>query len=368
MTELYIGLMSGTSVDGIDVALVDFGTPSPLLIATHYLSHSTSLRKKILSLCQPGENEIERFGELDVILGKAFAHAANQLLKKQSLSPSVIKAIGSHGQTIRHIPNCFTMQIGDPNIIAAETGITTVADFRRKDMAYGGQGAPLVPAFHQEILTSNEINRVIVNIGGIANLTFLPQKKLGTIIGFDTGPGNTLLDSWIYFNQKKSHDEAGQWGAEGMVHPDLLEYLLSDAYFEKHPPKSTGREYFNLNWLKKYLNLIKTNIKTIDVQATLVELTARSILFAIRKYFVNCEILICGGGVHNQFLMQRLKKLAEPQFILDSTQKYGLDPNWIEATAFAWLAKQTLNRKTGNLPSVTGAREKAILGGIYYGI
>lgn len=366
MNELYIGLMSGTSADGIDAALVDFSEAAPKVIATHYLPYPLALREKIHGLCQPGENEIHRFGELDILLGKEFAQAANYLLKQQSLTPSSIKAIGSHGQTIRHYPNHpyqFTVQIGDPNTIAAETNITTVADFRRKDMALGGQGAPLVPAFHQSILATDKCHRAIVNIGGIANVTFLQPANPGHVIGFDTGPGNTLLDAWIHLHEKAAHDENGDWGASGKVDIDLLSQLLSDAYFQLAPPKSTGREYFNLKWLEKHLS---KKILTIDVQATLVELTALSIITAIKQHMPNGEILICGGGAHNRFLMTRINELAKPNLRVDTTQKYGIDPDWVEAVAFAWLAKQTLERQPGNLPSVTGAKQAAILGGIYY--
>jgi anhydro-N-acetylmuramic acid kinase len=368
MTDFYIGLMSGTSADGIDAALVDFSQSQPRVVATHYTAYSQPLREKILALCQQGNDEIQRMGELDVILGKEFAVAANTLLKQQSLTSSDIKAIGSHGQTIRHAPHdphAFTLQIGDPNTIAANTGITTVADFRRKDIAVGGQGAPLVPAFHQQIFSSNEMNRAVVNIGGIANVTLLSQTKPDTIIGFDTGPGNVLLDAWIHTHQKQQHDEKGAWSAQGKIHTALLESLLADAYFKLTPPKSTGREYFHLNWLQQHLNAFSPAIDLADVQATLVELTARTIVSAIQSYFSQGEILVCGGGTHNDFLMQRLNALA-PHFSVATTQKYGVHPDWVEAIAFAWLAKQTLNHQPGNLPLVTGAKSATILGGIYY--
>ena len=369
MTEFYIGLMSGTSADGIDAALVDFSQPQPRVVATHYAAYSSALREKILALCQQGSNEIERMGELDVILGKEFALAANALLKQQSLTPADIKAIGSHGQTIRHLPHPphgFTLQIGDPNTIAAHTGITTVADFRRKDIALGGQGAPLVPAFHQHIFSSNQTNRAIVNIGGIANVTVLSCAEADAIIGFDTGPGNVLLDAWINTHQQLRHDENGAWGSKGKIHSTLLERLLADSYFELAPPKSTGREHFNLRWLQQHLETLSQTLTPVDVQATLIELTAHTIISAIQPYFSKGEILICGGGVHNAFLMQRLNKLATPYFSVDTTQKYGVDPDWMEAIAFAWLAQQTLHRKPGNLLRVTGAKSATVLGGVYF--
>ncbi len=267
-----------------------------------------------------------------------------------------------------HQPHRFTMQIGDPNTIAAETGITTVADFRRKDVALDGQGAPLVPAFHQHMLSSSQTNRVIANIGGIANITLMPHAYEGPVIGFDTGPGNVLMDAWINTHQKENHDQGGQWGAQGTVHVELLEHLLADDFFKLSPPKSTGREHFNLPWLQKHLQKVNKKITPVDVQATLAELTARSIIAAVNQSLPHGEILICGGGAHNHYLMSRLRELGKPSFTVDSTQKYGIDPDWVEAMAFAWLARQTLNRKPGNLPSVTGAKRAAILGGVYYAI
>lgn len=367
MTDFYIGLMSGTSVDGIDAIIVDFSRKQPKIAATYFQPYDASTRKQILDLCKPGENEIHRLGELDVALGKAFANTVNHILKRGSINPKYIKAIGSHGQTVRHHPhsdNRFTIQIGDPNIIAAKTGITTIADFRRKDLAHGGQGAPLVPAFHNYLLRSKDSDRAIVNIGGIANVTLLSRKQPKHIIGFDTGPGNTLLDSWIFYCQQKACDERGAWGATGVVDHDLLNKMLTDPYFKLPPPKSTGREYFNLEWLQT--NIAGHNISQADVQATLIELTATSIVNAIKTNMQTGEILICGGGTHNDFLMKRLKALALPGLTVHSTQKFGIDPDWVEAMAFAWLAQQTLKRAPGNIPSVTGAQNETILGGVYF--
>jgi anhydro-N-acetylmuramic acid kinase len=369
MTDFYIGLMSGTSVDGIDAALVDFSQAPPTVMATHYIPYSPALREQILSLCKTGENEIQRLGELDIILGREFARAVNGMLQQQSISAQDVKAIGSHGQTVRHYPfqpYGFTLQIGDPNTIAAETGITTVADFRRKDVALGGQGAPLVPAFHRQILASNVMNRAIVNIGGIANITLLPKNNPSPVTGFDTGPGNTLMDGWIYDQQQESHDKNGAWASQGVIRPELLNILLADPYFKLAAPKSTGREYFNQTWLQRQLAKYGQPINPVDVQATLAELTARSIIDITKASLPPGEILICGGGTHNAFLMSRLRELAQPEFTVDSTSKYNLDPDWMEAMAFAWLARQTLNRQPGNLPSVTGAKLSAVLGGVYY--
>lgn len=369
MSELYIGIMSGTSADGIDVALVDFSQPVPAVRATHYTPYSNDLRNRILALCRQGENEIQRLGELDVLLGREFARAVIHLLETHSIPSLDVTAIGSHGQTVRHHPHPpyqFTLQIGDPNIIAAETGITTVADFRRMDIAHGGQGAPLVPAFHQHVFSPAETHRAIVNIGGIANVTILKQND-SEAVGFDTGPGNVLMDAWIHLHLNKNHDSDGAWGAQGTADTTLLASLLNHDFFRKQTPKSTGREQFHLDWLQTHLQQAEKNLRAEDVQATLAELTASSIVESVQQQLPEGEILICGGGAHNKFLMSRLRALAEPRFSVETTMHYGLDPDWIEATAFAWLARQTIRRETGNLPRATGARKTAILGGVYYG-
>lgn len=364
MRELYIGLMSGTSADGIDAALVDFTNTQPELIAHHYAAYSPALKKSILALNHPGHDEINRLGELDRLLGKAFADATNTLLQQSGVAAKDIRAIGSHGQTIRHHPQLrFTLQIADPNIIAAETGITTIADFRRRDMAHGGQGAPLVPAFHQTILRTAKLDRAVVNIGGVANITFLPCDMDKSILGFDTGPGNNLMDAWTQKHLQQTHDNLGAWAAQGKISQKLLDALLNDSYFKRQPPKSTGPEYFNIKWLENYLS---SDIKPVDVQATLAELTAITIVDAVKNLMHDGEILICGGGVHNQHLMQRLQTIAKPLSVL-STEAYGVDPDWMEAMAFAWLAKQTLEKKPGNVTQVTGAKKAAILGGVYLG-
>jgi anhydro-N-acetylmuramic acid kinase len=370
MSELYIGLMSGTSADGIDVALADCSSTKPKLIATHYAPYTRAMRTQIQALWQPGDNEIYRLATLDVALGKAFAEAALALLKVQSLSPRHIEAIGSHGQSIRHFPDqphCFTLQIGDPNVIATQTGITTVADFRRKDVALGGQGAPLIPMFHQLLFAKPNHQRAVVNIGGIANITLLSPDLPHQLIAFDTGPGNTLLDAWIAAHQSLSHDMHGAWARAGILHHELLEQCLSDPYFQRLPPKSTGFEYFNLGWLDAQLKQIENgeSIEPIDIQRTLTELTAISIVNAVHQHFRSGEILLCGGGAHNQFLVERISVLSAP-FTVATTEAYGMHPDWIEAVGFAWFAKQTLNRKPINLPHVTGAQQSVPLGGIWY--
>lgn len=366
MADFFIGLMSGTSMDAIDAALVDFSKPPLQLIATHSEPIPHELKEELIAICHPGMNEINRMGELDVQLGQLFAKASKELIMKANVQAHQIRAIGSHGQTIRHQPKFqypFTLQIADPNIIAAHTGITTVADFRRRDMALGGQGAPLAPAFHNHMFRSTEVNRVIANIGGIANITLLAADTTMPVTGFDTGPGNTLLDSWADKHINQACDMDGQWAASGTVIEELLNALLADPYFLQKPPKSTGREYFNLNWLYPKL---KPHYRSEDVQATLVELTSQSLIYAIQQFgFENADVLVCGGGVHNKYLMKRLNSFtANLKFY--STQEVGVDPDWIEAMAFAWFAKLTLERKPANLPPVTGASDFTILGGVYF--
>ncbi|CAN5403130.1 anhydro-N-acetylmuramic acid kinase [soil metagenome] len=354
-------------MDGIDAVLVDIAKTKLTIVTTHQEPLPQQLKQELLSLCVPGPNEINRMGQLDNQIGLLFAHTANKLIEKSSLDKSQIKAVGSHGQTIRHHPQAifpFTLQIGNPNIIATETGVTTVADFRRRDMAYGGEGAPLVPAFHAWMFHSNKEDRAVINIGGITNITILNRDAKKDIIGFDLGPGNTLLDSWIYHIQQLPYDDAGKWAATGHIHTDLLNKLLADAYFHIPPPKSTGREHFNLVWLQTALQQYGKSIKSEDVQATLVELTSILISNALCTYLPKCSVLLCGGGTYNHYLRERIIKNATG-YRFHSTEKLGIAPQWIEAAAFAWLARQTLKGLPGNIPSVTGARASAILGGIY---
>ncbi|NOZ37626.1 MAG: anhydro-N-acetylmuramic acid kinase, partial [Gammaproteobacteria bacterium] len=361
----YIGLMSGTSLDAVDAALVCFNDQHCELQQQLALPIAEDIRQQALSLLYPGNNELARLCRLDVQLGHLFAEAVQTLLLQADLDRSTISAIGSHGQTLRHYPDDefpTSLQIGDPNIIAEQTGITTVADFRRRDA--GGQGAPLVPAFHQAMLQDSHHDRVIVNIGGIANITVLAKDRNKPVIGFDTGPGNALLDSWTQQHLRQTHDKEGQWAAGGTCQQALLDTLVNDPYFRQPPPKSTGRESFNLQWLEKSLQNFP-NLKPQDIQTTLVELTAKTIAQAILKYSPDTEqVLICGGGGHNNFLMQRLAANL-PEQTIQSTAIAGIDPDWVEAMAFAWLAKQTLDGQAGNLPSVTGAQHSLILGGIY---
>jgi anhydro-N-acetylmuramic acid kinase len=367
MPDLFIGTLSGTSVDGIDAALVRFAS-RPELVATHAVKFPEDLRLELLALGTPGPNEIDRLGEADVRVGRLFAQAVHGLLKQAGVPASQIKAVGSHGQTIRHRPGLahpFTLQIGDPNVIAAATGIPVVADFRRKDLALGGQGAPLVPAFHDAVFRQAGQDRVIVNIGGIANVTVLPGDTAQPVVGFDTGPGNTLLDAWARRSLHRPMDADGAFAASGRVQSGVLAALLADPYFRRSAPKSTGPEYFSSDWLQRNFAALNERPPA-DVQATLLALTAQSIADAIRGLgtLVRPEVYVCGGGAHNSALMRALQDLL-PESKVATTDALGLPVDWIEAMAFAWLAKQRVEAKTGSLPAVTGASRPAVLGGLW---
>lgn len=367
MRELFIGLMSGTSLDGIDAALVDLSVIPPRVLGARTTLYPAETRSQLALLAQGGAaQEVDVLGRTDTLLGEQFASAALALLDTAGVAPGAVSAIGSHGQTVRHRPDGpypFTLQIGDPNIIAARTGITTVADFRRRDVALGGQGAPLVPAFHRACFWSRDEDRAVLNLGGMANLTLLPADPSEPVRGFDTGPGNVLMDAWIDARQGQSYDRDGAWSAHGSVLRPLLERLLGEAYFDLAPPKSTGRELFHLGWLENAL--AGTANDPADVQATLCELTATSVATALRRWAPQTQrLLVCGGGTHNAQLMRRLRGQL-PAIPVESTATHGLDPDWIEAAAFAWMARETLAGRPGNLPGVTGAQAPAILGGIY---
>jgi anhydro-N-acetylmuramic acid kinase len=369
MTDLFIGLMSGTSMDAIDAALADFSQPAPVLVRAINIPLDSALREECLALGSGcADNAMERLAVLDQSLGNAFANAVSDLLQRSGLQARAIRAIGSHGQTLWHQPDSphpFTLQLGNPNQIAENTGITTVADFRRRDMAAGGQGAPLAPAFHNAVFRSPDENRVILNIGGMANITILPAEPHARVTGFDTGPGNVLLDGWHLIHRRQRFDRNGAWAATGSVNQPLLDKLMADAYFQAPPPKSTGRERFNLEWLQTQLSAANTAASPQDIQATLCELTAGSIADAVLKHAPATQrVLVCGGGTHNSDLMTRLRQRLSPR-PLETTDAAGIAPDWVEALAFAWLAKQTLEGKAGNLPSVTGAKKAVVLGGIY---
>ena len=366
-SSLYVGLISGTSMDGIDAALVEFGNHQCTVKATAVTDYPAALRDELLQASRtPANCTIDRIGQLDHWVGECFRDATQNLLSKAGVDPMSVAAIGSHGQTLRHQPRAarpFTMQIGDANIIVAGTGITTVADFRRRDLAVGGEGAPLTPAFHRWLFSSNEKVRAVLNIGGIANVTMVSSPS---VIGFDTGPGNTLLDGWSRNNLGTPYDEVGNWARSGNVSEPLLAEMLGDPYFSLAPPKSTGFEYFNGAWVRsKLASVNSTKLPAADVQATLAELTARTIATSILKYSPDIdEVLVCGGGVHNTDLMQRLRSYLSGTQVT-STDAFGLHPDWVEAAAFAWLAKRCLEGKTGNLPEVTGAENAEILGAVY---
>lgn len=368
MSELFIGTLSGTSIDGIDAALVRF-TPNPELVETHFLEFPSDLRKEVEALAHSGDHEIDRMGQVDVRLGLLFAQAVRELMAKAKIEPSQVRAIGSHGQTIRHRPTLdtpFTLQIGDPNVIAVNTGVPVVADFRRKDIALGGQGAPLVPSFHEAIFRTRNADRVLVNVGGIANLTVLPRGQFAPILGFDTGPGNTLLDAWVKRMLNQTMDKDGMLAARGRIQPALLNAFISDPYFHKRPPKSTGPEYFSMAWLMEHLGGNDKAYGVADVQATLLALTVHTIAEAIKQLpFVNKpEVFICGGGAHNVAIMRSLQ-VQLPNCKVDKTDALGIPVDWVEAMAFAWLARQRLHEQPGNLPIVTGASRPAVLGAVY---
>jgi anhydro-N-acetylmuramic acid kinase len=364
-SALYIGLISGTSADGIDAALVRFEQDRPHLI--HALTHPwpDTLRTQILRVAQDETHlDLDAYGRLDVAIGRTFAQATQNLLEHSGTRASAVRAIGSHGQTIRHRPAGefpFTLQIGDASVIAERSGIDVVADFRRADVAAGGQGAPLLPAVHAMLLAHSGHTRIVLNLGGIANITVLSAD--GRVSGFDTGPANGLMDAWCLRHRGEAFDRDGAFAANGKVSEVLLAQLLSDPYFALLPPKSTGREHFHLAWLDAQLSGF--SLSPADIQATLLELTARSVADAIERHADDAvDVLICGGGVHNATLVQRLRQLLKPRD-LGSTAAHGVDPDYLEATAFAWLARQRLLGLPGNLPAVTGARGLRVLGAVY---
>ena len=359
---LYIGVMSGTSLDGLDIALIE-QTPAIRLIATHYIPMPESLRAELLGLCASGPDEIARSAIAQQNWVKLAAQGIHSLLAQQKLKPADIRAIGSHGQTIRHEPTRgFTVQIGNPALLTELTGITVVSDFRSRDVAAGGQGAPLVPAFHEALFDQSCGKRAVLNVGGFSNLSLIESDK--PVAGFDCGPGNVLLDAWINAQRGENYDRDGQWAASGQVEPLLLNALLSDPFFATQGPKSTGREVFNLEWLQEHLARLPA-LPPENVQATLLELTALTIVESLQAAQTDTqELLVCGGGAHNSALMSRLSSLL-PNTKVSSTATHGVDPDWVEAMAFAWLAHCCLEGIAANRPSVTGARGLRILGAIY---
>ncbi|MBT2341428.1 MULTISPECIES: anhydro-N-acetylmuramic acid kinase [Pseudomonas] len=359
---LYIGVMSGTSLDGLDIALIEL-TPTIKLIATHYIPMPALLRAELLDLCSSGPDEIARSAIAQQNWVRLAAQGIHTLLNEQDLKPEDITAIGSHGQTIRHEPaRGFTVQIGNPALLSELTGTTVVSDFRSRDVAAGGQGAPLVPAFHEALFEARAGKRAVLNVGGFSNLSLIEPGI--PVAGFDCGPGNVLLDAWIHQQKGEHFDRDGQWAASGNVEPALLKALLNDPFFVTKGPKSTGREVFNLPWLTRHLSHLPAFTPE-NVQATLLELTAVTIVDSLRHAQSQTqELLVCGGGAHNQTLMKRLAHLL-PGANVSSTAVYGVDPDWVEAMAFAWLAHCCLQGIPGNRPSVTGARGLRMLGAIY---
>ena len=357
--------MSGTSLDAIDAALVRFEDHNARLLCTHEADFPVKLRNRLLNLInEPDHVSLDHLGEVDRELGQAYASAVGKLLAVGETSATDVTAIGCHGQTIRHAPEGetpFTLQIGNAAVLAAETGIQVVSDFRSADMAVGGQGAPLAPAFHQFAFAADDCERAIINIGGIANISVL--RPGADVTGYDTGPGNTLLDQWCEQHLAKPYDDNGTWAAEGEINNALLDSLLADAYFSQPPPKSIGREYFNNDWLQRHLSGNPETLRPADIQATLAEMTARSIATAVVEQTAATEVYLCGGGANNAFLTGRIAAQLTGRTVAP-TNELGIAAEWVEAAAFAWLARARLHNEPGNLPSVTGASRAILLGSI----
>lgn len=357
----YLGVMSGTSLDGLDIALIDQDQHTRL-IATHYVPMPAALHAELLALCSSGPDELARAALAEQRWVELAAQGIQALLAEQQLQPSDVRAIGSHGQTIRHEPaSGFSIQIGNPALLAELTGISVISDFRRRDIAAGGQGAPLVPAFHEALFATDQ-RCAVLNVGGFSNLSLLQAER--PVHGFDCGPGNVLLDAWIQLQRGERFDRDGAWAASGEMIPELLHALLNDPFFQTRGPKSTGRELFSLEWLQQHLAQLPPYAPA-DVQATLLEMTAQSIIDSLTAAQQNTEtLLVCGGGAHNGALMRRLQSLL-PSAHVSSTAAQGVPPDWVEAMAFAWLAHCCLEQIPANRPSVTGARGLRVLGAIY---
>lgn len=363
MPDTFIGLMSGTSLDGIDavIARFDAGSDAPALLHSHYQPFQPQLRDALLALNKPGHDELHRAAISANQLAHAYAAAIRTLLAQAGLHARDIGAIGCHGQTVRHRPDAgYTTQLVNAALLAELTGITVICDFRSRDIAAGGQGAPLAAAFHQHAFGSATEHRAVVNIGGIANITDLPPGSVAA--GFDCGPGNALMDEWITANLGRAYDDNGGWATSGCVLPELLNTLLAHEFFARKPPKSTGRDTFNLAWVRRALAGAEA---AADVQATLLALSAGSIAQDVERYCAGAQaVFVCGGGAHNSALMTRLAALLPDQRVAN-TGAIGVDADWVEALAFAWLARQTMLREPGNVPGVTGASGPRILGAIY---
>ncbi len=364
--EIFIGTMSGTSLDGLDMVAIRFDNQRPCLLHQTTAEYPQSIRQDLQRLIQSPQSTIEQMCEMDTRLGKFYADQINAFISRNKLDKNRIRAIGSHGQTIRHAPETrhpYTLQIGDANIIAALCEIDVVADFRRRDIALGGQGAPLAPALHQQLFHSDQHNRAIINIGGIGNITLLPKDMDRPVIGFDSGPGNTLIDHLCQQQLNRNYDPEGNYARSGKLNTSLLQALLQDPYFSRPPPKSTGTDYFSPHWWQQKS---QEKTSTVDLLNTLTELTAVTIAKAVHRLESEIdEIYICGGGAHNSFLLERLG-FHLSSCPIRSTEALDLHPDWVEATAFAWFARQTLHCSPANLPSVTRAKHETVLGAVFF--
>ncbi len=359
--------MSGTSLDGVDVALVQFPPGAlPVLLHAHHLPYADTLRQAVLAVCQGQAVTLAAVGALDVQVARVYAQAVQALLQQAGVAAANVQAIGAHGQTVHHQPvgaERFSTQLGDPNTLAVATGITVVADFRRRDMALGGQGAPLAPGFHDRVLRHPSTPRVVLNAGGIANISVLVPGQ--PCLGYDTGPANLLLDAWAQQHLGQPFDADGAWAAQGRVHEGLLQVLWADPYFAAPPPKSTGREHFGLAWLQQALRTgAAERVAAVDVQRTLLELSAASVAQAVARHASGGQLLVCGGGARNAFFMHRLAAL-HPQWQVTPSDHFGVPAQWMEAMAFASFAQCTLDGVAANAPAVTGASRPCVLGGIY---
>ncbi len=359
--ELFVGLMSGTSLDGVDAVLVELSGPRPRLLAAAHRPFDASLRVALLALNAAGESEMERSALLGNELARRYADATAQVLRAAGVEASSVRAVGCHGQTVRHRPERgYTIQLGNAALLAELSGISVIADFRSRDVAAGGQGAPLVPAFHAAVFAHPAEDRVALNLGGIANLTWLPRAD--HVSGFDTGPGNCLLDLWAVRHLGTAIDEGGEWAAGAKPIEHLLERMLAEPFFAAPPPKSTGRDLFNARWLR---DKGSDGEPPRAVQATLLELTARTVRDSVARFCGSADrVILCGGGTRNRALMRRIGELFAPAAV-ETSALHGVDPSHVEATAFAWLAQRALQNTPGNLPAVTGARGPRVLGAIY---
>jgi anhydro-N-acetylmuramic acid kinase len=363
-SEYYIGLMSGTSVDGVDAVLADFSASPPSTLAAAHVAFPAALRAELNALQRSGADEIHRAALAANALMDCCASAVAAVLAQARIGAGDVAAIGAHGQTVRHRPElAYTTQLANPARLAEATGIAVVADFRSRDVAAGGQGAPLAPALHAALFALADRHRVVVNLGGIANVTDLPPR--GIVRGFDTGPGNTLLDAWCERHIGAPFDRDGAWAASGRLHAELLGALEGDAFFASPPPKSTGRDHFHLAWLEEHIAALRTAPASADVQRTLLALTARTVAAAIAKHCVGAsEVLICGGGANNAALRSELERALAPRSMV-TTAALGIPVGDVEALAFAWLAREALAGRAASLPAVTGARGTRVLGAIY---